>query len=90
MWAIVPNTGDKRVGFIRSFGDLNNWIVGVNEGVNDKVEGDYSEVGVEYSPLEIMLTPNLEMRGLLIINGDNWPAVASVHQLSVWGDQRFS
>ena len=90
VWAIVPNTSDKRIGFVRSFGDLNNRIVGMNEGIDDKVKSDYSEVRVKYPPLEIVLTPNLEMRGLLVINGDNWPVVTSVHQLSVWGDQRFS
>ena len=44
VWTIVPNTSDKRVGFVRSFGDLNNRVVGMNEGVNDKVESNYSEV----------------------------------------------
>ena len=86
VWAIMPNTSDKRVGFIRSFRDLNNWVVGVNKRVNDKVESDYSKVRVEYPPLKVMFTPNLEMGRLLIVNGNNWSVVASVHQLSVWGD----
>ena len=84
--AVVPNTGDKGVGFIRSFGNLNDWVVGVNKGVNDKMEGDYSKVGIEHPPLKIVFTPYLEMRRLLIVDGDNWPVVTSVHQLSVWGD----
>ena len=90
MWAIVPNTSDKRVGFARSFGDLNNRIVGMNEGVNDKVESDYGKVRVEYSPLKVMFASNLEVRGLLMISGNNRLVVTSVHQLSVWGNQRFS
>ena len=86
MWAVMPNTSDKGVGFVRSFRDLNNWIVGVNKRIDGKVKSDYSKVGVEYPPLKIVLTPNLEVRRLLIVNGDNWPVVASVHQLGVWGD----
>ena len=86
----MPNTSDKRVGFVRSFGNLNNWIVGVNEGIDDKVKSDYGEVGIEYPPLKVMLTPNLEVRRLLVVNGDNRSVIASVDQLSVWGNQRFS
>ena len=79
MQAIVPNTSDERIGFIRSSGDLNNGIVGVNEGIDDKVESDYSEVGIEHSPLKVMLTPNLEVRRLLVIDRDNRSIVTSVH-----------
>ena len=86
VWAVVPNTSDKGIGLVRSFRDLNNRIVGVDKRINDKVKSDYSEVRVEYSPLKIVLAPNLEMRRLLIVNGNNWAIVASVHQLSVWGD----
>ena len=86
VWAVVPNASDKRIGFVRSFGDLDNGIVSVNKGINNKMEGDDSEVGIEYPPLEVMLTPNLEMRRLLIVNGDNWPVITGVYQLSVWGD----
>ena len=90
MWAIVPNTSDKGVGFVRSSGDLNKGIVSMDEGVDNKVESDYSKVGIEHPPLKVMFTSNLEVRRLLIINGDNRPVVASVHQLSVWGNQGFS
>ena len=90
MRAIVPNTSDKGVGFVRSFGDFNNWIVGVNKGIDDKMEGDYGEVGIEHPPLEVMLTSDLEMRRVLIVKRENRPVVTSVHQLSVWGDQGFS
>ena len=79
MWAIVPNTSDKRVGFVRSSRDLNNRVVGMNKGIDDKVKCDYSKVGIEYSPLEIMFTPNLEVRRLLIIDGDNRLVVTGVH-----------
>ena len=44
MWAIVPNTSDGGIGFVRSSGDLNDGIVGVDKGVNDKMEGDYNKV----------------------------------------------
>ena len=90
MWAIVPHASDKRVGFVRSSGDLNEGIVGMNEGVNDKMKSNYSEVGVEYPPLEIVLAPNLEVRRSLMINGNDWPVITSVYQLSVWGDKRLS
>ena len=90
VWAVVPNTSDKRVGFIRSFRDLNNGIVGMNKGVDNKMESDYNEVGIEHPPLEVMFTSNLEVRRLLVVDGNNWPVVTSVHQLSVWGYQGFS
>ena len=40
----MPNTSDKRVGFIRSSGDFNNGIVSVNERIDKEVEGDYNKV----------------------------------------------
>ena len=44
MWAVVPNTSDKRVEFVRSFGGLNDGIMGMNEGIDKEVEGDYNKV----------------------------------------------
>ena len=79
MWAIVPNTSDKRVGFIRSSGDFNNGVVSVNKGVDDKMESDYDKVGIEHPPLEVVFTSNLEVRRLLIIDRDNRLVVTSVH-----------
>ena len=46
MWTVVPDTGDKRIRFIRSSRDLNNGIVSMNKGVNDKVKGDYNKVEI--------------------------------------------
>ena len=86
MWAVVPNTSYKGVGFVRSSRDLDDWVVGMNKGIDDKVKSNYSEIGVEYPPLKIVLTPNLEMRRLLIINRDHRSVIAGIHQLSVWGD----
>ena len=86
MWAIVPNTSDERVGFIRPLRNLNDGIVGVNKRVNNKMKSDYGEVGIEHPPLKVMFTSNLEVRRMLIVDGDNWPVVTSVHQLSVWGN----
>ena len=90
MQAIVPHTSDKKVGLVRSSGDLNNRVVGMDEGINNKMKCNYSKVGIEYPPLEVMFTSDLEVRRLLVVDGDNRPVVTSVHQLSIWGNQGFS
>ena len=90
VWAVVPDTTDKGIRFIRASGDLNYGIVGMNEGIDNEVKGDYDKVRIEYPPLKVMFTSNLEVRRLLVIDGNNRLIVTSVHQLSVWGYQRFS
>ena len=77
MRAIVPNTSDEGIGFVRSSRERNNRGVGMNEGINDEVESDYGKVGIEYPPLKVMFTPNLEVRRLLRVDGNNRPVVTS-------------
>ena len=90
MWAVVPDTSDKGIGFVRPFGDLGDRIMGMNKRINNEMECDYDKVGIQRPPLKVVFTSNLEVRRLLIVDGNNRPVVASVHQLSVWGNQRFS
>ena len=46
MRTVMRNTGDERIRFVRSSRDLNNRIIGMNQGINDEVKGDYDKVRV--------------------------------------------
>ena len=40
----MPDIGDERVRFVRSPRDCGNGFVGMNQGVNDKMEGNDNKI----------------------------------------------
>ena len=44
VWAIVPNTGDKGIRFIGSSRDCINGVVGIDQQIDDEVEGDDNKI----------------------------------------------
>ena len=75
---VMPDTSDERIRFVGLMRNGEEGIMGMNQRIYDEIEGDDSKIGVLYQPLKIMFTPDLEMRGLLVGEGDNGMIIGNI------------